>query len=164
MHYFKTLFFFHFSIICFSWKHLKYFIKKFSWIVEEVALLVTCWKLNVIAISVDLHEKYDEDKRQTVVENSKDRDKNNIICTNHLVEFHIKYISNQKYCCNSWNQESCYCTESSCNRTVPSAIWEIFPEFLLFFNLFHEPLYESNNSKIWETRKLFANIERSNMR
>ena len=64
----------------------------------------------------DLNEKYDEEKRQTAVEKliwragikngkSKDRDKNNIICTNHLVEFHSKYISNQKYCCNPLNQE-----------------------------------------------------------
>ena len=65
--------------------------------------------------TVDLNEKYDEEKRQTVVEKliwragikdgtSKDRDKNNIICTNHLVELHSKYISNQKYCCNPLNQ------------------------------------------------------------
>ena len=44
----------------------------------------------------DLVEKYDEDKRKTIVEklmwrvgkkggNYKDKDKNNIICTNHLV-------------------------------------------------------------------------------
>ena len=31
---------------------------------------------------------------------------------------------------------------SSCYRTVPSAIWEIFSEFLVFCNLFHEPLGE----------------------
>ena len=30
----------------------------------------------------------------------------------------------------------------SCYRTVPSAIWEIFSEFLIFCNLFHEPLGE----------------------
>ena len=66
--------------------------------------------------TVDLNEKYDEGKRQIVVEkliwkagikdgNSRDRDKNNIICTNHLVELHSKYISNQKYCSNPLNQE-----------------------------------------------------------
>ena len=66
--------------------------------------------------TVDLNEKYNEEKTQTIVEklmwragikdgNSKDRDRNNIICTNHLVEFHSKYISNQKYCCNPLNQE-----------------------------------------------------------
>ena len=65
---------------------------------------------------VDLNEKYDDEKRQTVVEkliwragikdgNSKDRDNNNIICTNHQVEFQSKYISNQKYCSNPLNQE-----------------------------------------------------------
>ena len=31
---------------------------------------------------------------------------------------------------------------NSCYRTVPSAIWEIFSEFLIFCNLFHEPLGE----------------------
>ena len=31
---------------------------------------------------------------------------------------------------------------SSCYRTVPSAIWEIFSEFHIFCNLFHEPLGE----------------------
>ena len=52
----------------------------------------------------DLNEKYE--KRQTVVEkliwraeikdeNSKDRDKNNIICTNHLVEFDSKYFKSK---------------------------------------------------------------------
>ena len=31
---------------------------------------------------------------------------------------------------------------SSCYRTVPSAVWEILSEFLIFCNLFHEPLGE----------------------
>ena len=31
---------------------------------------------------------------------------------------------------------------SSCYRMVPSAIWEIFSEFFIFCNLFHEPLGE----------------------
>ena len=53
---------------------------------------------------------------------------------------------------------------SSCYRTVPSAIWEIFSKFIIFCNLFHEPLGEWNNSKIWETRKIFANIARGNVR
>ena len=30
----------------------------------------------------------------------------------------------------------------SCYRTVPSAIWEIFSEFLIFCNFFHKPLGE----------------------
>ena len=51
----------------------------------------------------------------------------------------------------------------SCHRTVPSTIWEIFSEFLIFCNLFQEPLGEWNNSKIWETRKIFANIARGNV-
>ena len=53
--------------------------------------------------TVDLNEKYNEEKRQTIVEklmqragikngNSKGRGKNNIICTNHLVKFHSKCI------------------------------------------------------------------------
>ena len=33
-------------------------------------------------------------------------------------------------------------TLCSCYRMVPSAIWEIFSEFLIFCNLFHEPLGE----------------------
>ena len=43
-------------------------------------------------------------------------------------------------------------------RTVPVAIWEIFSEFVIFCKLSHEPLGKRNNSKIWETRKIFANI------
>ena len=61
-------------------------------------------------------KKYDEEKRKTDVaklictagmkdRHSKDRDKNSIFFTNHLVEFNSKYISNQKYCCNPLNQE-----------------------------------------------------------
>ena len=53
---------------------------------------------------------------------------------------------------------------SSCYRTVSSAIWEIFSEFFIFCNLFHESLGELNNSKIWETRKIFANIARGSVR
>ena len=49
-------------------------------------------------------------------------------------------------------------------RMVPSAIWEIFSEFLIFCNLFYEPLGKWNNSKIWEKRKIFANITRDNVR
>ena len=52
---------------------------------------------------------------------------------------------------------------SSCYRVAPSAIWEIFSEFLIFCNLFHKPSGEWNNSKIWETRKTFANIARDNV-
>ena len=36
----------------------------------------------------------------------------------------------------------------SCYHTVPSAIWEIFSEFVIFCNLFHKTLGEWNNSKI----------------
>ena len=59
----------------------------------------SCFTGNLLKIEcdskrVDLNEKYDDEKRQTVVEkliwragikdgNSKDRDNNNIICTNH---------------------------------------------------------------------------------
>ena len=66
--------------------------------------------------AVDFNQKYDEGKRQTVIEkliwragmkdsNSKDRARNNEISTNYVVECHSKYISNQKYCCNPLNQE-----------------------------------------------------------
>ena len=66
--------------------------------------------------AVDLNGKYDEEKRQILVEkmiwragmkdsNSKDSAWNNIISTNHMVEWHSKYISNQKNCCNPLNHE-----------------------------------------------------------
>ena len=51
----------------------------------------------------------------------------------------------------------------SCYRTVLRAIWQIFSGFFMFCNLFHEPLAEWSNSKIWETRTIIANIARSNM-
>ena len=38
---------------------------------------------------------------------------------------------------------------------MPSAIWEIFSEFLILRKLFHEFLIEWNNSKIWEMREIF---------
>ena len=41
---------------------------------------------------------------------------------------------------------------------MPSAIWEIFSEFLIFCDLFHEPLGQWNISKIWEISKIFVNI------
>ena len=46
---------------------------------------------------------------------------------------------------------SCYCM-------VSSTIWEILSEFSIFCNLFHKLLCEWNNTKTWETRKIFANI------
>ena len=52
---------------------------------------------------------------------------------------------------------------SRCYRTVQSAIWEIFSERLMFCN-FRRRLGEWNNSKTWETRIIFANIERGNLR
>ena len=42
--------------------------------------------------------------------------------------------------------------------TVPSATWQIFYKFLLFFDLLHEPLGEWKNSKLWEMSKLFIII------
>ena len=42
-----------------------------------------------------------------------------------------------------------------CYRTVSNVIWEIFSEFFIFCKLFHEPLGDWNNSKIWGTRKIF---------
>ena len=50
----------------------------------------------------------------------------------------------------------CYCK-------VLSAIWDIFSEFLIFCNLFHEPLDGWNNSKIWETKKTLGNVARGNV-
>ena len=48
----------------------------------------------------------------------------------------------------------------SCYPTVQSAKWLMFSEFLIFCKLFHKTLGEWNNSKIWETRKILANIAR----
>ena len=45
-------------------------------------------------------------------------------------------------------------TEEVTNSGFNMPIWEIFSKFLRLCNLFHE----WNNSKIWETRKIFANI------
>ena len=39
-----------------------------------------------------------------------------------------------------------------------SAVCEIFTEFLIFCNLFDVSLGEWNNSKIWQTRKIFASM------
>ena len=55
-------------------------------------------------------------------------------------------------------------TEDVTNIDFHIPIWEIFSGFLSFFNLFHESLSEWNNSKIWETRKIFANIAPGNVR
>ena len=44
-------------------------------------------------------------------------------------------------------------------RMVPIAIWQMFNEFLIFY-IFHEPLGERNNSRIWETSKIFLSIAR----
>ena len=48
-----------------------------------------------------------------------------------------------------------------CLSLVPSTIWEIFSEFATFCDLFYDPIYERHNSKIYETKKIFANIARS---
>ena len=65
---------------------------------------------------------------------------------------------------NYYTAVRCYYVICSCYRTLPSAIWEIFCEFLIFCDLYHEPLGEWNKSKIWETTKIFANIARGNVR
>ena len=46
---------------------------------------------------------------------------------------------------------------------VSSAICQIFYEFLIFYNLFHEPLSRSNmrNRQTSEVCKIFVNIARS---
>ena len=43
---------------------------------------------------------------------------------------------------------------------APCALWEIFSEFLIFCNVFHEPFGELNNGKIRETKKISATILR----
>ena len=52
-------------------------------------------------------------------------------------------------------------------RTVPSTIWPIgqyFLSFSCFADLFHEPLGEWNNNKIWETREILAMLCKINVR
>ena len=51
-------------------------------------------------------------------------------------------------------------TISSCSHTMPSAIWEIFSEFLTFCNIFKEPLGEWKNRKTYEARKIIAKYEK----
>ena len=46
----------------------------------------------------------------------------------------------------------------SCYLTVSNAVFEIFSMFLIFCNLFHDNLDDWSNIKIWETRKIFANV------
>ena len=46
---------------------------------------------------------------------------------------------------------------------VPSAIWKIFSEFVIFCNLIRDILFEWINNKKWETSKIFANIARGNV-
>lgn len=38
-------------------------------------------------------------------------------------------------------------------RMIPSTLWQIYFDFFIFFNLFHELSGEWNNSKIWKTKK-----------
>ena len=45
----------------------------------------------------------------------------------------------------------------SCCGTVPSAVWEVFSEFFIFWNLFHELLGKLNNSK-YEKRGNYSPI------
>ena len=42
--------------------------------------------------------------------------------------------------------------------TVPSATWQIFYKFILFFDLLHESLAEWKNSKIWEMSRIWEII------
>ena len=49
---------------------------------------------------------------------------------------------------------------STSYRKVPSAIWQIFSEFLILRDLFYVALGEWNKGKIWKMSKVFANIER----
>ena len=55
-------------------------------------------------------------------------------------------------------------TKDVTNTGFHMPISEIFSKFLISCKLFHEPLSQWNNSKIWETRKIFANIVRGNVR
>lgn len=74
----------------------------------------------------------------------------------HLVSEHVETLSKHSAI-----------NIASCNKylygTLPTAIWKILSQFLMFCNLFQEPLDERSNSKIWETRKIFANIPQGNL-
>ena len=72
---------------------MKYFTKTFSWV--RGCFIGNLLKVECDNKTVNLNEKYDEEKRQTVVEkliwragikdvNSKDRDKNNIVTATGL--------------------------------------------------------------------------------
>ena len=47
-------------------------------------------------------------------------------------------------------------TISTSYHTPPSTIWSIFSKFLIFCDLFHDPLGEWNNSKIWKAITIFT--------
>ena len=49
---------------------------------------------------------------------------------------------------------------STTYRIVSSVVWQIFYEFLIFSNFFHEPLCMWNNNEIWETSIIFVYIVR----
>ena len=48
--------------------------------------------------------------------------------------------------------------------TVPSALWRIFPEFLIYFNVFHEPLGYWNKNKTGGTTEIFVIFEEAVVR
>ena len=59
------------------------------------------------------------------------------------------------YCFIRYNNSSCY-------RTLPSAIWQIFRDFLINCNLHNEPSDQWNDNQIWERKEIFVNIALGN--
>ena len=49
-----------------------------------------------------------------------------------------------------------------CSHTKQNALWEIFYESFIFYNIFHEPLGKWNYKKKSKPRKIFANIAPTN--
>ena len=44
-------------------------------------------------------------------------------------------------------------------NTMLSLMWQIFSEFLMFYNLFHKLLGQRNNIKIWDTGETTCHAE-----
>ena len=58
----------------------------------------------------------------------------------YFLSFFVVLTSINDNICKIWFTKLTYFC--SCYRKVPNSIWEIFSEFLIFCNLFHEPLGE----------------------
>ena len=109
---------------------------------DQISIFDLVWKLNCI---------YDTIFCRTFSENCE-------LNKSHLNLF--KTFKLLAACFKNWSRQIDPCFISTSYRTVPSAIRQIFNEFLIFCDLFHKPIREWNNGKIWETSKVFVNIAR----